>query len=127
MNKKSLTFYELLGEEVILLIVNKFYDKVFNNPILIPLFKTSKIDAVKDKQFSFLCQFLGGPSYFNEKYGSPKMRMRHLPHAITDTAKDEWLKCMHEAIHDTIADKDLAIALYNCFPKLAQHMVNTPE
>ncbi len=126
MERKSLTFYEILGEEVILLIVNRFYAKVFKNPILSPLFKDSKIDAVKDKQFSFLCQFLGGPMYYNEKYGQPKMRMRHLPHLIDNSAKEEWLQCMHEAIHETIADQQLAQALYNCFPKLAQHMVNTP-
>lgn len=124
MKQKSLTFYELLGEEVIHVIVNRFYVKVFENVTLNPLFKNSKIDAVKDKQFSFLCQFLGGPQYYSEKYGPPKMRMRHLPHAIDNKAKEEWLKCMHEAIHETIADKQLATALYNCFPKLANHMVN---
>lgn len=126
MEGKSLTFYEVLGEEVITVLVDRFYAKVFTNPILAPLFESSKIDAVKEKQFSFLCQFLGGPMYYNERFGQPKMRMRHLPHAINNEAKEEWLQCMKSSIHETIADEKLADALYNCFPKLAQHMVNTP-
>ena len=50
--------------------------------------------------------------------------MRHLPHVIDAKAKDEWLKCMREAI-DSIAFEDgLGDALYNCFPAVAAHMQN---
>ena len=39
--------------------------------------------------------------------------------------KEEWLKCMKEAINQLDIEDDFKIVLYNCFPKVAQHMVNS--
>lgn len=72
----------------------------------------------------FLTQFLGGPQIYSAEYGHPRMRMRHLPHAIDDAAKTEWLRCMREAIDSSNLDDELKDALFNCFPQVAQHMVN---
>lgn len=123
MESSTKTLYEILGEDKISQLVDAFYERVYSHELLIPLF-TNNIDEVKDKQFCFLCQFLGGPSYYNEKYGPPRMRMRHLPHPIDNEKKDAWLKCMKGAINTLDIDTSLAKALYNCFPKLASHMVN---
>jgi hemoglobin len=123
MNEQSKTLYETLGEKVIVALVNEFYSRVYEHPTLSPLFQND-IEEVKDKQFRFLTQFLGGPQLYTEKYGHPRMRMRHLPHAIDENAKSEWLKCMKDAINTLDLDPNLADALYNCFPAVAQHMVN---
>ncbi len=80
--------------------------------------------SIKDKQYCFLSQFLGGPQRYTEKYGHPKMRQRHAPHAITEEAKDEWLKLMKKSIEEMEMEEDLKLALYNCFPRVAAHMVN---
>lgn len=119
------TLYEKIGESRLDLILTAFYDRVFNSPIIGPLFKGEK-QEIKTKQFKFLCQFLGGPAYYSQEYGHPKMRMRHLAHPIDQAAKEEWLKLMHLSILEVIDDRDLAEALYNCFPPIAQHMVNRP-
>lgn len=123
MNGQTRTLYEILGEKVIMNLVNEFYSRVYAHTTLSPLFQND-IEEVKDKQYRFLCQFLGGPQFYTEKYGHPRMRMRHLPHAIDDNAKIEWLKCMREAIGTLGLEADLAEALYNCFPAVAHHMVN---
>lgn len=120
----SQTFYDLLGEQVIKELVDAFYVRVYNHPKLIPLFQND-INEVKDKQFCFLSQFLGGPQLYNQKYGPPRMRMRHMPHKIDHEAKDAWLACMKDAIGTLAIDDRLAESLYNCFPKLANHMVNS--
>ena len=73
----------------------------------------------------FLTQFLGGPDLYSQHYGHPRMRMRHLPHKITDEAREEWLKCMKEAITSLSIDEDLKARLFNVFPQVAQHMVNS--
>lgn len=117
------TLYEKIGEKRLDIILTAFYDRVFESPIIGPLFKGAK-DEIKSKQFKFLCQFLGGPSYYSQEYGHPKMRMRHLPHPIDDAAKEEWLKLMKLSIFEVIEEKELAEAFYNCFPAIAQHMVN---
>jgi hemoglobin len=118
------TLYEIIGEERLAKLIDRFYDRVFTSEKIGPLFQTDR-DLVKKKQRFFLTQFLGGPQLYNEEFGHPRMRMRHMPHKITAEAKDEWLKCMKEAIDEMEIQEEIKIALYNCFPQIAQHMVNS--
>ncbi len=118
------TIYEHLGEENLQQLVDKFYELVQQNPIINPLFKTD-LELVKKKQIAFLTQFLGGPPLYNQTYGHPRMRMRHLPHKITEEAAVEWLSCMNEAIRTLDIDREFQVTLFNCFPRLAAHMVNS--
>ena len=106
------TLYEILGESVIRDLVDAFYVRVYNHPTLIPLFQND-IKVVKDKQFCFLSQFLGGPQLYSQKYGPPRMRMRHMPHKIDNEAKEAWLSCMKEAIDTLKIDDHLKEALSN--------------
>ncbi|PWH85623.1 globin domain-containing protein [Brumimicrobium oceani] len=119
------TLYERLGEHNIKDLVDAFYERVYQHPVLIPLFDEDSIDEIKDKQFRFLTQFLGGPLRYIEKYGPPRMRMRHLPHKIDQNAMIAWLSCMKGAISTLSLSEENATELYNKFPQLAQHMVNS--
>jgi hemoglobin len=105
-------------------LVNRFYDEVFSNDKIGFLFANSSRETIEEKQFLFLSQFLGGPNLYSEQYGNPKMRMRHLPHAITEEAKNEWLNCMNRSIQALDMEEELKIRLYQVFPNLAAHMVN---
>lgn len=116
-------FYQI-GNERLTAILDHFYDQVFEHPVIGKLFNGDK-SLIKEKQRKFLTQFLGGPQLYSEEYGHPKMRLRHLPHAIDTEARDAWLKCMHEAIFTILKDEqELAKQLYDCFPPVANHMVN---
>jgi len=117
------TIYVKIGPERLQLLVDRFYDRVFFNSSIAHLFVTDK-SQIRDKQFRFLTQFLGGPQLYTEKYGPPKMRARHLPHAIGQAEKDEWLRCMRESIDSMEFENNLGDALYACFPLVAEHMVN---
>lgn len=121
----SKSFYSALGEERLSCLLDSFYKKVFESPIISHLFANTPQEEIKRKQHLFLTQFLGGPPAYTETIGQPKMRQRHIPHKITVEAKDEWLKCMKEAIQELDWDKANKEALYNCFPLVAQHMVNS--
>lgn len=118
------TLFEKIGEGSIEQLVNGFYEYVFASPKIAPLFKTDR-EEVKRKQKMFLTQFLGGPNLYSKEFGHPKMRMRHLPHQITEEAKEEWLRCMKMAIEDLNIDDRLKTELFAVFPKLAEHMVNS--
>lgn len=120
------TLYEQLGAENLALMVNKFYDLVVEDKVISHLF-TTDMEIVKQKQTMFLTQFLGGPMLYNNKYGHPRMRMRHMPHKITGEGAMAWLNCMNQAIESLEIDEDLKTTLFNCFPKLAAHMVNSHE
>ena len=117
--------YNQLGGQKLFQIINRFYDRVFESPVIAHLFVNDP-EEIRNKQFLFLTQFLGGPQRYTEIYGHPRMRMRHLPHKITVEARDEWLRCMKASINEVLADDpELAETLYNCFPPVANHMVNS--
>ena len=117
------TLYSKIGPESLKRLVDTFYDIVFHESTISHLF-TNDQSMIRDKQYRFLTQFLGGPQLYTSEYGHPRMRMRHLPHAIDEAARIEWLRCMKQAISKMDFDPELAEALYNCFPRVAMHMQN---
>jgi len=120
------TFYEKIGEDRLRSVIENFYDLVFASPVISHLFSATNRATIQEKQIKFLTQFLGGPDLYSREYGHPKMRMRHLPHPIDETAKEEWLKCMNCAINNVFDnDKELGEAFYTIFPPIAKHMVNS--
>jgi hemoglobin len=118
------TLYTKIGPNRLRAIVDRFYDIVFNDSTIAHLFITDK-SLIRNKQYQFLTQFFGGPQNYTAAHGHPKMRMRHAPHKIDHSAMEEWLRCMKIAINENIDDPELATVLYECFPKVAAHMVNT--
>jgi hemoglobin len=118
------TLYAKIGPKVISELVDRFYSKVFESPVIGGLF-TGDRDLIRQKQYFFLTQFFGGPQLYSENFGHPRMRMRHLPHRIDEAAMEEWLRCMKEAISGLDIDESLKIALFGAFPQLARHMVNS--
>lgn len=117
------TLYSQIGSERLRVLVNTFYDLVFNESTIAHLFKSGD-ESIREKQYLFLTQFLGGPPLYSDAYGHPQMKMRHLPHAIGENEKNEWLRCMKLAIEKMDFDDKLQVALYNCFPRVAEHMRN---
>ena len=120
----SQTIYEHLGDDKLQELVKIFYDKVYAHKTLKELFH-KPIEEERDRMFCFLTQYLGGPARYNEKYGHPRMRRRHMSHRIDDEAKEEWLGCMRQAILALSLDENMSVLLYNCFPSMAERMVNS--
>jgi len=118
------TLYSKIGEKKLRELVDTFYDLVFNESSIAHLFKATSQVSIREKQFLFLTQLLGGPALYSNQFGHPKMRMRHLAHAIGKEEKEEWLRCMKLAIDRMNFDEDLSNQLYNVFPKIAEHMRN---
>jgi hemoglobin len=121
------TLYNIIGKERLNLVLNDFYDCIFSNNLLKPLFEGSERDVIQNKQLLFISQFLGGPLDYNEQFGPPQMRQRHLPFKITPIAKEEWLKCMKKAVLAQDWDDRLKDVFYNIFPPIAAHMVNSED
>lgn len=117
------TLYFKIGEDKLRELVNTFYDIIFNESTISHLFQTSQ-EVIREKQFLFLTQFLGGPQLYSAKYGHPRMKMRHLSHPIGENEMLEWLRCMKMAIQKMKFSDELSEGLYNCFPRVAEHMRN---
>lgn len=118
------SIYQRLGEQNLKELVDNFYNHVMKDDSINHLF-TTDMDLVKKKQLLFLTGFLGGPSIYVAEYGHPRMRLRHMPHAITEQSAISWLKNMRKAIWELNIDESLKIEIFNRFPKTAAHMVNS--
>lgn len=119
-----MTIYERLGDENLQILVDHFYELVFNDDRINHLFKTDK-ELVKRKQFMFLSQFFGGPARYAEAYGHPRMRARHMPHEINKDAAYAWLENMAAAIAMLQIDESFKDEIFQRFPSVASHMINT--
>lgn len=122
------TIYEQIGPDMIEELVNAFYPKVYADEHLIPIFDIVEIDEIMRKQQMFLTQFTGGPALFSEEFGSPMMKYRHMPHEITPTRAQSWLRCMKEAFDETgLSDLPAGQEFYERLTRVAGIMVNTAE
>jgi hemoglobin len=121
------SIYKAIGEaETIDRIVSAFYKRVAKHPDLIPIFPEDLTETAY-KQRLFLTQFFGGPPLYNEEFGHPMMRRRHLPFPITPTRRDAWLSCMKEALQEAEVEEPYFSAIFEKLTLTANHMMNTPE
>ena len=119
------TIYDAIGgAPVIREIVEKFYPKVQDHPLLAPLFPDD-ILPVMDKQYLFLTQFLGGPSLYSDEYGHPMMRARHMPFPITPERAEAWLDCMARALSQTDIPEPMQKLVLERLSGPAHHFINT--
>jgi hemoglobin len=121
------TAYDLLGgEPVVRRITDRFYDLMDADPDFFAIRKLhpGDLSGSRDKLFLFLCGWLGGPQYYVEKHGHPMLRARHLPFAIGESERDQWLSCMHRAMQECGVPELLRAQLQGAFFKTADWMRN---
>ena len=82
------------------------------------------LSSARDKLFWFLSGWLGGPQAYTDRFGHPRLRMRHMPFAIGILERDQWLACMAQAMRETGLDPALRERLENSFFQTADWMRN---
>ena len=114
------------GEPAVRALVERFYDLMDLEPQYAAVRAThgSTLDDARQKLFWFLCGWLGGPDYYIERFGHPRLRMRHLPFAIGIRERDEWVLCMDQAMRETGVDDALRQRLNQSFFQTADFMRN---
>ncbi|MDD2929895.1 MAG: globin, partial [Sideroxydans sp.] len=68
--------------------------------------------------------WMGGPQLYVEKFGHPRLRQRHMPFAIGDEERDQWMMCMQQALDDVVEDEALRKELKDALQKVADFMRN---
>lgn len=125
---ESQSLYELLGGEAgVRALVDRFYDLMDFAPEAkdIRALHAASLKQSREKLFMFLSGWSGGPQLYMEKFGHPRLRMRHLPFSISERERDQWLWCMERAIdagnfHSAVVDH-----LKTRFAEVADFMRNT--
>jgi hemoglobin len=123
------THYDLIGgEEAVRKLVHRFYKIMDEAPEAWEVRKLHPEDlqGSEDKLFKFLSGWLGGPQLFVQEFGHPMLRRRHLPFAIGERERDQWMFCMKQALAEMELDPLLNDQLVASLYKVADHMRNQP-
>ncbi|NWF35486.1 group II truncated hemoglobin [Mariprofundus sp. KV] len=126
----SRTFYERIGGEAPLRrLVQRFYFHMdaLKEAETIRWMHADNLQSAEDKLFMFLSGWMGGPSLYIEKFGHPRLRMRHMPFKIGESERDQWMLCMRHALADVVTDKTLSDELYAALYGVADFMRNHPN
>ncbi|BAH40191.1 MAG TPA: globin [Gemmatimonas aurantiaca] len=121
------TQYEQLGGETgIRSLVDRFYDLMDTAPEAtnVRALHAASLKASREKLYLFMTGWTGGPQLYVEKFGHPRLRMRHFPFAIGERERDEWLWCMDRALAEHEAPQELKDYLRQRLHALADHMRN---
>ena len=111
-------FNEIGGEVVINKLVDDFYQIMSHDPNAKECFETHAGRDINDsaqKLKAFLSGWTGGPQLYLEKYGHPRLRMRHFPFKIGKKEGEQWLYCMNEALSLSSINPDLQYKLMVAF------------
>ena len=97
----SREIFAVMGEENITRMLQDFYAELAQSSIrdMFP----DDMHTSAQKSAAFFVGLLGGPPLYQQRYGNPMMRARHLPFAINQTARDEWLACFERVLQDAPA------------------------
>jgi hemoglobin len=121
------TPYEWIGgEERVKALVERFYDLMDLEPAYADLRAThgSTLENARQRLFWFLTGWLGGPQLYTERFGHPRLRMRHMPFAIGIRERDQWVACMDQAMGEVGVDPALRKRLAQSFFQTADWMRN---
>ena len=123
----EVTVYEAAGGEATFTkLVERFYAGVAADPVLRPLYPRDQqmFDAAGEHLRLFLIQYWGGPGWYGERRGHPRLRMRHMPFAIGRRERDAWMGHMREAVGSLELPAPVREAFLEYFENAATAMMN---
>lgn len=122
--------YEQLGGDAgVRALVDRFYDLMDSAPeaVHVRALHAASLKRSREKLYLYLTGWTGGPPLYEQQFGHPRLRARHLPFAIGARERDEWLWCMERAMDEHEMPDELRELLRQKLRQLADHMRNQAE
>jgi hemoglobin len=116
--------YAAVGEEGFARLIRAFYAQVPGDPILGPMYPKEDLAGAEQRLRDFLIGRFGGPQRYIEQRGHPRLRMRHVPFAIDQAARDRWVMLMGRALDEANLPADATVLLRAFFAGVATFMIN---
>jgi len=88
--------YPLIGRDAIYRLIEDFYRELEVSSIR-TMFPGDMHESAQ-RSAAFFVQLLGGPPEYNQRYGNPRMRARHMPFPITEEARQIWVGCFERVL-----------------------------
>ena len=114
------------GEPKVQALVDRFYDLMDLEPKYQELRAAhgTELERARQNLFWFLCGWLGGPQHYTDRFGHPRLRMRHMPFKIGIKESEQWVACMDQAMGEVGVDEKLRARLHDSFFQTADWMRN---
>ncbi|MGV8891561.1 MAG: group II truncated hemoglobin [Burkholderiaceae bacterium] len=119
-------YVALGGETALQTLVQRFYILMDTLPLARALRALHPADLTKTSAhlFMFLSGWLGGPQLYAERFGQPRLRHAHATFVVDAAARDAWMDCMTQALHEQVSDAALRTQLIAAFYKTADFLCN---
>jgi len=95
---QELDVYSVIGAEGFTRLVAAFYRQVPQDDLLGPMYPAQDLSGAEQRLRDFLIGRFGGPQTYIEQRGHPRLRARHSPFSIHQTARDRWMRLMDNAL-----------------------------
>lgn len=123
---------QLGGREAILALANRFYDAMERSEPALTAVHECKApgkvtDATRERFGLFLVGWLGGEQEYMERFGHPRLRMRHRAVPITIAMRDAWLRAMATALDEAAVTGEVRTFLDERFAHVANFLRNVQE
>lgn len=124
MNEQDI--YAVIGEDGFRRLVSSFYRQVPGDEILGPMYRTD-LSGAETRLRDFLIFRFGGPETYVEARGHPRLRMRHAPFPVSQTARDRWIELMENALMEAQLPEEAVKVLRQYFADTATFLLNRTD
>ena len=119
--------YSVIGAEGFTRLVAAFYQQVPQDDLLGPMYPATDLPGAEQRLRDFLIGRFGGPQTYIEQRGHPRLRARHSPFSIDQTARDRWMRLMDNALGEAALPGEAEKVLRKFFQEMSTFMINQPE
>ena len=123
---QELEVYSMIGTEGFTRLVAAFYRQVPQDDILGPMYPAKDLPGAEHRLRDFLIGRFGGPQTYIEQRGHPRLRARHSPFSIDQTARDRWMRLMDNALGKASLPGEAEQVLRKFFNEMSTFMINQP-
>jgi hemoglobin len=101
---QEINVYNLMGEAGFTRLVAAFYRRVPQDDILGPMYPPEDLAGAEQRLRDFLIYRFGGPPRYMEQRGHPRLRARHAPFRVNQSARDRWMQLMGDALAEVVSE-----------------------
>jgi hemoglobin len=116
--------YSHIGEDGFERLVSAFYRQIGSDEILGPMYPQDDLHGAEQRLRDFLIFRFGGPQRYIEQRGHPRLRMRHVPFKVDQSARDRWVQLMDKAFEEAVLPAEVEQILRPFFESTATFMIN---
>jgi hemoglobin len=118
--------YSAIGQAGFERLTGAFYRQVPADDVLGPMYPANDLKGAQQRLRDFLIGRFGGPQIYIEQRGHPRLRIRHAPFAIGQTARDRWLHLMMRALDEAGLPDEPRRILQSFFESTTTFLQNRP-